>query len=216
MQIIPSQLEPIAAALKAAREKKGLTQRALGKRVGLPQSHISKIENAAVDLQTTSLIEIARALDLELTLLPRSVLATVQALTRRAAPAPDRSAEALINRDLVRIANQARQLAPRFPQTKVFERLIRTTEELRRLRFGALATTQIRRLTAQIIDALHLLRKRRNAARAHQLDQELLNQLESQSEALRRMRNALAHGITDISVEPTPAYRLDDDGESDG
>ena len=74
-------LETIATQLKKAREKKGLSQRALGERVGLPQSHISKIEKAAVDLQTTSLIEIARALDLELALVPRSALPALRALT---------------------------------------------------------------------------------------------------------------------------------------
>jgi HTH-type transcriptional regulator/antitoxin HipB len=92
---MPGQLISIAAILKTAREQKGLTQRALGERVGLPQSHISKIENATVDLQTTSLIEIARALDLELTILPRSLLPAVRALQHRSAPGRDRSAEPL-------------------------------------------------------------------------------------------------------------------------
>jgi len=80
-----SRLEAIADALSGAREQKGLSQRALGKRVGFPQSHISKIESAAVDLQTTSLIEMARALDLEVVLIPRSLLPAVQALQRRSA-----------------------------------------------------------------------------------------------------------------------------------
>ncbi len=64
----------IAASIKAARKAKGLTQRQLGQRSGLPQSHISKIENGAVDLQLSSLMEIARALELEVTLLPRQAL----------------------------------------------------------------------------------------------------------------------------------------------
>jgi HTH-type transcriptional regulator/antitoxin HipB len=90
MHIKSRPLAVIAAALKAARERKGLSQRALAERVGLPQSHVSKIENAAVDLQTTNLIEIARALDLEVTLVPRSLLPAVQSLqhqSTRALPA---------------------------------------------------------------------------------------------------------------------------------
>jgi transcriptional regulator with XRE-family HTH domain len=75
-------LEPIAAILRAARERKGWTQRELGHRVGLPQSHLSKIENAAVDLQLSSLMEIARALDLELALVPRTLLPAIRALQR--------------------------------------------------------------------------------------------------------------------------------------
>jgi HTH-type transcriptional regulator / antitoxin HipB len=73
-------LKPLATVLKDARQRKHLSQRELGARVGLPQSHISKIENAAVDLQASNLIEIARALDLELILLPRQLIPAARAL----------------------------------------------------------------------------------------------------------------------------------------
>ncbi len=73
-------IQEIAAMIKAAREKKGLSQRALSAKVGIPQSHISKIEQGMVDLQTSSLIQIARALDLELVLVSRTHLSAVQAL----------------------------------------------------------------------------------------------------------------------------------------
>ena len=43
--------EHIADALRTAREAKGLSQRALGRKAGVPQGHISKIENGAVDLR---------------------------------------------------------------------------------------------------------------------------------------------------------------------
>ena len=77
-----AQNQDIAAGIRAARTAKGLTQRELGQRVGLPQSHISKIESGAVDLQLSSLVEIARALDLELKLVPRRVLPAVEATIR--------------------------------------------------------------------------------------------------------------------------------------
>lgn len=75
-------LEPIAHALKEARVRKGLSQRALSQRSGVPQGQISKIEHAAVDLRTSSLIALARALDLELSLVPRKSLTTVHAIIR--------------------------------------------------------------------------------------------------------------------------------------
>ena len=74
--------EYIVRALKKAREKKGLSQRKLGKKAGVPQSHISKIENGEVDLRASSLITLARALDLELVLVPRRVLPAVESIAR--------------------------------------------------------------------------------------------------------------------------------------
>lgn len=74
--------EHISEALKTARKRKGLSQRALGKLAGVPQSHISKIESGAVDLRLSSLIELARVLDLELTLVPRKASAAVSAVIR--------------------------------------------------------------------------------------------------------------------------------------
>ncbi len=73
----------IAKALKDARKQKGLSQRALSLKTKIPQSHISKIENGAIDLQTSSLIEISRSLDLEVMLVPRGLVPAFKALLRR-------------------------------------------------------------------------------------------------------------------------------------
>lgn len=75
-------LEKIAGRLKAVREEKGLSQRALAQLTGVPQSHISKIESGAVDIRLSSLVEIARVLELELELVPRPALPAVQAIIR--------------------------------------------------------------------------------------------------------------------------------------
>jgi transcriptional regulator with XRE-family HTH domain len=74
----------IGETLKAARARKGWSQRMLSSRAGLPQGHISRIENGAVDLKMSSLIELARTLDLDLVLAPRAALPAVQALIREA------------------------------------------------------------------------------------------------------------------------------------
>lgn len=78
--------EEIIGALKKAREAKGLSQRELGSRTGVPQSHISKIENGGADIRLSSLIEIARALDLELKLIPRKAVPAVDSIVRGTAP----------------------------------------------------------------------------------------------------------------------------------
>lgn len=66
--------------IKKARQKKGFSQRALSLKTGIPQSHLSKIEQGLVDLQLSSLIEIARVLDLELVLVAKNLLPAVQAM----------------------------------------------------------------------------------------------------------------------------------------
>lgn len=88
---MPYQLEDIGNKLKAARTRKGLSQRALAARTGLLQAQISKIENGASDLRVSSLIALSRALDLELELIPRKALPAVEALVRDVESFADRS-----------------------------------------------------------------------------------------------------------------------------
>lgn len=80
--------EQMARNLKAARKAKGLSQRALADLTGVPQSHISKIENGAVDLRLSSLIELARALGLEVMLVPRKTLPAIQSIVRSSTAVP--------------------------------------------------------------------------------------------------------------------------------
>lgn len=79
---MPLSAQFIIDAIKTARKRKGLTQRDLSTKTKIPQSHISKIEKGSVDLHISSLIEIARTLDLEIMLVPRSLVMTVEALQR--------------------------------------------------------------------------------------------------------------------------------------
>jgi predicted transcriptional regulator len=74
--------EQIVQGLKKARKSKGLSQRALAKLAGVPQSHISKIESGTVDLRLSSLVEIARALDVEVTLVPRKAVSAVNSIVQ--------------------------------------------------------------------------------------------------------------------------------------
>src|SRR5665213_858193 len=76
--------EHIAALLRGAREAKALSQRQLSALSGVRQSQISKIEQGTVDLRLSSLIELTRALDLELTLVPRRAVPAVQSMVRTA------------------------------------------------------------------------------------------------------------------------------------
>ncbi|MGE0422410.1 MAG: helix-turn-helix domain-containing protein [Reyranellaceae bacterium] len=79
---MPQDAKQIAETLRQARRARGLSQRALSQRAGVPQGHISNIERGAVDLRLSSLVAIARVLDLELALVPRKSLPAVQSIVR--------------------------------------------------------------------------------------------------------------------------------------
>lgn len=73
-------MKDIIKKLRAARKTKGLTQGALGSKMGLPQSHISQIEAGKIDMRLSSFLEMARLLDLEPMLIPRSLTPAVRSM----------------------------------------------------------------------------------------------------------------------------------------
>jgi len=65
-----------------ARKKHGWSQAELGRRVGLPQVHISGIETGKVVPRYNTLLDLVRILDYDLVLVPRSLVPAVQSLVR--------------------------------------------------------------------------------------------------------------------------------------
>jgi len=59
-----------------------MKQSELGKKLGLPQSHISKIEQGANDPRLSTVTDMARVLDQELMLIPRQMVPYIRALLR--------------------------------------------------------------------------------------------------------------------------------------
>ena len=82
--------------LKLTRKQKGLTQAEFGKKVGLPQSYISKVESGSIDIRLSSVLEMARALELEPMLVPRQLVPAVQSLTRSRVTARPKSGEFIV------------------------------------------------------------------------------------------------------------------------
>lgn len=72
-------LSTIGLVLKQARLRAGLSQIQLSGRLGITQGTISRAETGR-DLRTTTLVEIARALDLDLLLVPRRLRSNVSRL----------------------------------------------------------------------------------------------------------------------------------------
>lgn len=71
-------LKQMAITLRKARSAQGLTQSELGSLVGLPQSHISKIERGETDVQWTTLEQIANAVGLSPLLVPTRLVPLVE------------------------------------------------------------------------------------------------------------------------------------------
>jgi transcriptional regulator with XRE-family HTH domain len=65
-----------------ARHKRGWSQAELGRRVGLPQVHISGIETGKIVPRFDTLLEIVRVLDRDLLMVPRALVPAVHALIR--------------------------------------------------------------------------------------------------------------------------------------
>jgi transcriptional regulator with XRE-family HTH domain len=65
--------------LRQSREVKDLTQSEMGARIGQPQSAVSRIERGG-DLRVSTLLEMARVLGVEPVLIPKHLIAAVQAL----------------------------------------------------------------------------------------------------------------------------------------
>lgn len=72
----------LAAVLRQAREGRGLRQQDLAARLGLRQRQISDLERAAMDPRLSTIQNVARALDLEVMLVPRHLIAVVEGLQR--------------------------------------------------------------------------------------------------------------------------------------
>ena len=62
----------VIVQLRDARHRLGISQEALGKRLGMSQAQLPDIEKGKVTPRLASVVEIARALDQELILVPRN------------------------------------------------------------------------------------------------------------------------------------------------
>ena len=72
--------EDLRRTLKEARWKRSWTQRELASRLGLTQKHISGIESGKIVPRYDTLLELVRALDRDLLMVPRALVPVVQSL----------------------------------------------------------------------------------------------------------------------------------------
>lgn len=195
-------IEEIAAAVREARIAKALTQKELGQRVGLPQSHISKIEKGTVDLKLSSLVEIARALDLELTLVPRKALPAVAGAVRAHGTTVETSRVVSLLNEQAQIAERIKENFPDISQVEGFQDAI---QSIPKLQFDA---AQLKALE----EALQPARRLKTIIEAQGGATSLAKRIEEATSALRHFRNIQVHYAPSIgAARQRPAHRLEED-----
>ncbi len=191
----------IIEALREAREQKGLSQRTLSQLVGMPQSHISKIESGQVDLQLSSLTELARVLELELRLVPRRAIPAVDSIVRTVAPSSHDEAQARITDDLRRLAERL----PAFDRGTATKRFDRLQDAIHFLQLIKIPPSDI----PATQDALQALLKLVESGEVANPRSE--KAVHGATETLRTIRNRMAHARQQSA--PHPAYQLDEEDD---
>jgi transcriptional regulator with XRE-family HTH domain len=192
--------EEISAAIRTAREKKAISQRELSAMAGVPQAQISRFERGAVDLRLSSLVSLARALDLELELVPRNALPAVQSIVRNTEGREPRTNTAVrgVNMELSKLAKflQSAEL-PQIPPKEI-----------------ALALSNVRALQQLRPSATQMSAIKEMSKALTRFDPERLNKeiFAPYAEQLRVLRNQLAH-MPPIESIPRPAYSLEEDAD---
>ena len=193
-----SSLAPLAEAIRQARLHKGWSQRELSARANLPQAQISRLETGNIDPQVSTLMELARTLDLDVQLVPHMAVTAVSAAVRSAKM---RSEQGILGDRLARLqqaADKAYQVAPER------EDLGSIGETLRQLQSMTLHMAPLRlepefqklQLTLEIFANSPLAKQAR-----------LIPSLADAAIWLRSLRNQLAQ-VTEVE---RPAYSLDDE-----
>lgn len=183
------QSEELVREVKGQRIKAALSQRALAARSGLTQAHISQIEAGRLEPGLSSFIEMARALDLEIVLVPKKLLPAVQGVLRPSVDglSPEDGQSALFTKGERFIARQ-KKLEGRSVSLDRIEENLRFLKQVR-LRKNDLAV---------VTEAIKML---------GQLEENPRAQLEDVGGMLRTVRNRIAHPVE----APRPAYALDEE-----
>ncbi|BCH27786.1 hypothetical protein MesoLjLc_77140 [Mesorhizobium sp. L-8-10] len=210
------EIEDIVAALKSAREAKALSQRDLSARAGVPQSHISKIEGGKVDLQLSSLIQLARLLDLEVKLVPKKAIPAVESVVRStASQTPSKETASTLNK-LRQAETVTETLRKALPDDSELHRASTVLRELRSFPLQLqLPDFQALNKALKPFDELQ-----RSLAQSKVLEEaigrimttpETFDRLRHATTSLQELRNRLVHAPSATIAGPKPAYDLDDD-----
>lgn len=190
-----SRTRALTDALRDARGRKGWSQRDVSDRMKLTQAQLSRIENNTSDLRLATFVELARILDLEPVLVPRSALSGVNAVIRELEAGQDARTVRGAANDLIRIASDLRV---RYPSNPLLDRLETLARDLNPLE-PLFQSSPVQGELANIVEDL------RRRAREPEQD---LGGFRRGVDRLASLRNRLVHGQ---HAAERPAYTLDDE-----
>lgn len=204
--------EEIINALKKGREAKGLSQRALSARTGVPQSHISKIESGSADIRLSSLIELARALDLEAKLVPRKALPAVDSVVRSTAPAvPATESSRNAFKEFQRTLSTVDKLRLTYPNLSALNRLQESLRTISNFKTIDKYLDTIKKATQPLSALQRQADKLQQSDKAVRLSNKNIREIEEAANRMQSLRNQLVHNLP--AAQPRRAYSLDDDND---
>jgi transcriptional regulator with XRE-family HTH domain len=191
-------LASLTEAMRRARLAKGWSQRELSARAHLTQAQISRIECGEVDLQVSTLLELARSLNLDLKLVPRSAITAVEAAVRSAEERSEERSVRNLLANLRRLAEEARASAPGREDLASIASSLHDLEPLAPHLRGTFMTADLERLRINLEKCLNYPpAERPRHAKAYR----------DAAARLKNLRNILRHP----PQAERPAYSLDDE-----
>ncbi|MBX4904924.1 helix-turn-helix transcriptional regulator [Rhizobium bangladeshense] len=190
--------EHITQQLRAAREGQKVSQRELSARSGLTQSHISQIERGTMEPGLGSLVDVARALDLEIVLAPKKLMPAIRNILDSSSTSNDvltsdqRKLVARLERWLAQFGDGAGTRA----DADIFK--------------DSLALLRHLPLTPDELDMLKRAAERLETSRADKMSRQEMGAI---AREIRQLRNAAVHRDRDDAV-PRSAYALDEDDDA--
>lgn len=187
--------ETLIKAVREAREAAGVSQRALSARAGLTQSHISQIESGKMEPGLSSFIDMARALELEIVVVPKKMVPAVQGLVK-AQTAPETRTATQPDKRFDRAERLIKKLKTVYGTSADLDSIDEYLRFLGRVRLRSDEADVVRDLVRQL--------------ERHQASPQAEPVIRRIREEFQRLRNTIAHAVPEM---PRPAYTLDDEDE---
>jgi len=183
-------------ALRDARDRKDWSQRDVTARMKLTQAQLSRIESGAADVRLSTFVELARLLDLEPVLVPRSALSGVTAMIRELGAGQEaRTARGAAN-TLAQIVRLFRQGHPDVPEIDMLEEKVRELHVIEPLIRTPAALVEL-------LDIADELRERISDPKG--------DWRKPVRQAIARLTNLRNSLMRQAPISERPAYTLDDE-----